>query len=106
VIAARPELLARLPTAFSLQIGLSAPEVPAIATQMFVSLAAIAAVWILWRRAGDIVTRSRAWAAGSLLVTLFIYSSTITIWRFSWRRSRRWPGKTGAIAWPDSMPRS
>lgn len=78
-VANRPELLARLPTVYSLLIGLSANPTAAIALQTVVSIVDVGFVWLIWRRSDDLAVRSLAWAAGAMLATPFIYDYDLAI---------------------------
>jgi alpha-1,2-mannosyltransferase len=72
-------ILEHIPTLYSLLVGASATHGVALTIQVIASLAAIAAVWFIWRRSDDIATRSLAWAAGSLLATPYVFDYDLVI---------------------------
>lgn len=102
VVAHRPELLPRLPTVYSLLVGLSLAPAVAIVCQAIVSLADIVAVFVIWRRSNDLAVRTLAWAAGAVLATPFIYDYDLVIFVVPLAAIAKSRWKQG-IAWSDAI---
>jgi hypothetical protein len=93
-VAVHPNLLARMPTVYSLLIGLSGNRTLSLATQVLAGVGTIAAVSFIWRRTGDIIARSLAWSAGALLAVPYLFDYDLAIFliplaAIAWRVSRR-----------------
>ena len=78
-VADRPNLLARIPTVYSLLIGLSASQPLALAIQSLSSLTVAAILWYVWRRSEDVVARSLSWSAGALLAAPYVFDYDLAI---------------------------
>ncbi len=93
-VAVRPNLLARMPTVYSLLIGLTGNQTLSLTVQSLVCLATIAAVATVWRRTDDIVARSLSWSAGALLAVPYLFDYDLAIFliplaAIGWRASQR-----------------
>ena len=99
VVARRPELLVRLPTAYSFATSVSLSPWAAMTCQALASLASIVAIWVIWRRTEATAPRSLAWAAGAVLATPFLYDYDLAIFviplaAIAWSR---WQASIGLI---------
>jgi len=93
-VAAHPNLLARMPTVYSLLIGVSGNQALSLTVQTLVCIGAILAVSCIWRRTTDIVARSLGWAAGALLAVPYLFDYDLAIFliplaAIAWRVSQR-----------------
>lgn len=78
-VALHPKLLARMPTVYSLLIGISDSQALALTVQVLVCIGAIAAVSVIWRRTDDIIARSLGWSAGALLAAPYLFDYDLAI---------------------------
>jgi glycosyl transferase family 87 len=78
-VALHPKLLARIPTVYSLLIGISGNQVLALTVQILVCIGVIGAVSFIWRRTDDIIARSLGWAAGALLAVPYLFDYDLAI---------------------------
>jgi Glycosyltransferase family 87 len=101
VVVTRPELLARLPTVYSLLIGAGAKPASAMVFQGAASIAAIGIVWFIWRHTEDLAARSLGWAAGVMLATPFVYDYDLAIF-VTPLAAIAWNGWHHRVGWIDA----
>ena len=78
-VAIRPNLLFRMPTVYSLLVGLTQNKSLALALQTLSCLGAVAIVWLAWRRSRDLIVRSLAWSAAALLAVPYLFDYDLAI---------------------------
>ncbi len=101
-VAIRPNLLFRMPTVYSLLVGLTQDKPLALALQTLSGLAAIALVWHAWRRSRDLIVRSLAWSAAAVLAVPYLFDYDLAIFLIPLAamvaRAAREPAGIGAVA--------
>jgi hypothetical protein len=75
---AGPAMWGNMPTFFSFARLLGAPVSVAYALQAVVALAAVATVWVIWRRNPSWMLRSAALVAATFLITPYVFNYDLT----------------------------